>query len=1270
MSNQQAYLRFKELIESRQHMYDPHRDIRQHVLSLANDRVGFGYVSKNLETLFGANLGNVFEEIVPVDGERVEICDAYFALGTLYQDQAKSHKGAIRLFNTAPASKEIILFEAGFLATTHSWSHSFREGNRTYACLGYVYDDIAHYFMADYPSRIIHKLNSSEIPSESELKRADRLLRRIVSQRISKYNAQPMHAPAMTDGYTRRVLVCDQAYADASTVYGKVRDEDFERMLLAAISENPDAEVLVKTHPDSVWEKENRSGYYSHLQSAGRVRILRDPINPYTLFDLVDTVYVGTSQMGLEALFAGKKVVTFGAPFYAGWGLTDDRQKILHRHRTRSLLEIFHYFYVWYTIYHLPDQKGPAEIEDVLSYIEQHRPYSLPPALGEIEKSPKVSIILPVHGVEEYIEKCISSIQRQSLREIEIIPVNDASPDNSQEVIDRLASADPRIKPIVLSENVGQGFARNRGLDAARGEYVWFIDADDWLVDTEFLKKTVEAADRNGADMTRAKKAGEAVFDESDTFLREVEDGTEKYFLEDVPATTYRDSPSILHSRHFWLWLYRRSFLEAQNIKFVTTQWEERAFLLKALLRAKVVTLTTNRCTMYRIRMDSTARREKGMLDVERFLQNFEHICELLKEHGAVDRANPLRGHLEFQVSQFLHITFFSFWYGTLLQECSEPEPYLERISAALEKADFWSSDLTDGPAVINKTLFIGRVYQLITAALRARRFEWVEIASRQVPIVQNRLYDELLKWPADRADKDFQDALNLYARNERVQITQDRRKSDGHRPRIIIHIGATKTGSTFIQHTLEMNRPTLLRQGVWVPEIGLYWQPTRPHKQAGHAEFMRAALRGDPTPRDHIHRGLSYMGDRIHTIVLSSEAFFLEEESHLLADYFEGFPLEMVVYLRRQDEWANSQYCEFVAGGAVGRVDVPIGEWLAQPTTKSRLDYLRLLQKWDKKIGKANLHVRAYDRVRKDGRDLIRDFAEATKLPHISSLPRPNGRGGNEARLCDGHVGLLRIFNGKPFAGRDAYFNFISEVEEKLTGWRNSRGLPQPKPWMMTAAQSNQVMAECEDSNKILAQEYFKTHDQTLFEVNDLDRECAPIFPEEIEIIEEVYRRYSPQADVVQSIEPQIGASPHAPASMVLPTRTKIGPKVMNYGVFGWRLWFLTPIVAVIYARIASFEQFCDFLREPVDYSNRHWASRRPLLAKALYPQGNLMGPAGILKVWYPLVDWLISAQDRPDMQRAFRREPILFVRSLRSSKRRLIGRLLFPIGEIRRAD
>lgn len=1247
MKTKEAFLLFKDFLETRRQTYVPGRDIREHVLSLTKQKVGFSYLRKALESRFGANLPNLFEHIVASDEDGLENCSAYFAQGTVQSDPKATNKSTTQFFNLVPDTNNILLIETGFLATSHSWIHSAK-GDPSHACLGYVYDDIAHYFMADYPNRLIEKLNSAEVPSGAELTRAEALLQRIVGRRISKYNAQPMNAPAMTEGFSRRVLVCDQAYGDASTFYGKVGDVEFEQMLSAAIAENPDAEILVKTHPDTVWGKGMRTGYYAHLQTKGRVRILREPVNPYTLFDLVDTVYVGTSQMGLEALFAGKKVVTFGVPFYAGWGLTDDRQKIPHRHRDRTLAEVFHYFYIWYTIYHLPDRKGPAEIEDVLSFIELNRPFALPPTSAEIAAQPKVSVIIPVHGVEKYIEECINSVQVQSLREIEIIPINDASPDGSQEIIDRLAAQDPRIKPIVLTDNIGQGFARNLGLKKAEGDYIWFLDSDDWLVDSGFLEETVKAADENHADMTRAKKAGEAIFDENDTFLKVVEDRTEQHFTSDVPNTNYIDCPDILHSRHFCLWLYRKSFLEKNDIEFVTTQWEERAFLLKALLRADAITLTTNQCFMYRIRPTSTARRAKGMLDIERMLENFEQICLLLHSHGGDRLDSSLRPHVKFQISQFLHILFFGFWHQTLVQEGENPDPYYERLAKALSDVNFCVEDLTDAPDVIRKDLFGKGCYHLIVSALRTRMFEWIDVAVNQRAIPQSQLYDELLSKPQSDATRGFQMALSQYARNDLVftdpMPVKSRVPNTAHqKPRIIVHIGSTKTGSTYLQHLLDKNRPALLREGVWVPEVGLFWQPTRPRKQAGHSNFFIAVLENNNALLDHIERGLAFMNGKIHTIVLSSEAFFLKQEkqdSQTMKDYFDGYPMEVIAYIRRQDEWANSQYCEFVAGGAISRVDVPIAEWLEDPNTRRWMDYRIPLKAWSDTIGSENVTVRIFDKSEFVGGNLLEDFSHAANLPQLLDLPKPEEKEQNEARLTSGHVELTRLFNTRKFATLDDYFSFIEEIGDALTKWRRARELPQPKPWMLSEEQADELMVFYAEANAEIASEYFGRKDAPLFSERGVSQETPPIFPEEIELFEDVYQRYAP-----------------APSPEVL----------VNYGLFGWRLRILTPILALLYARITTPMRLSEFRADPEAYSKQHWAERRPIVGRLLYPQGNLMGPASIFKLWLPIARRIVAAMGREDMLSAFEADPILFARRLRSPLRRLIGRLMFPLGEVR---
>lgn len=97
-----------------------------------------------------------------------------------------------------------------------------------------------------------------------------------------------------------------------------------------------------------------------------------------------------------------------------------------------------------------------------------------------ILNTPKVTIIIPIFNVEKYLHNCVESILNQSLKDIEIILVDDESPDNCPIICDEFASKDSRVK-VIHKKNGGLGFARNSGLELATGEYVTFCDSDDWL---------------------------------------------------------------------------------------------------------------------------------------------------------------------------------------------------------------------------------------------------------------------------------------------------------------------------------------------------------------------------------------------------------------------------------------------------------------------------------------------------------------------------------------------------------------------------------------------------------------------------------------------------------------------------------------------------------------------------------------------------------------------------------------------------------------------
>ena len=105
---------------------------------------------------------------------------------------------------------------------------------------------------------------------------------------------------------------------------------------------------------------------------------------------------------------------------------------------------------------------------------------------------PKVSIIIPVYNVEPFLARCLDSVVGQTLRGIEIICVDDGSPDRSIDILNRYAAQDDRIR-VISQENRGLGGARNRGFDAATGEFILFVDSDDWI-DPVYCERLYEAA--------------------------------------------------------------------------------------------------------------------------------------------------------------------------------------------------------------------------------------------------------------------------------------------------------------------------------------------------------------------------------------------------------------------------------------------------------------------------------------------------------------------------------------------------------------------------------------------------------------------------------------------------------------------------------------------------------------------------------------------------------------------------------------------------------
>lgn len=235
-----------------------------------------------------------------------------------------------------------------------------------------------------------------------------------------------------------------------------------------------------------------------------------------------------------------------------------------------------------------------------------------------IKGNPLVSIIVPVYGVEAYLDQCINSIVEQTYQNIELILIDDGSSDRCPEICDAWATRDCRIQVLHI-ENGGQSSARNIGLDTAKGEWIFFVDSDDWI-EPECISVLVEISLVNNADISviyPQNHKGNTVIPKS-FFLK---DKGDMYCLSAEDAVTYFMEQAVAVMGK----LYRADIL--QDIRFpVGRKAEEYIVQLAALKKAKIIAFCNRNLYDYLVRNDSDSHDIKPKYRVD----NIQAISEAL----------------------------------------------------------------------------------------------------------------------------------------------------------------------------------------------------------------------------------------------------------------------------------------------------------------------------------------------------------------------------------------------------------------------------------------------------------------------------------------------------------------------------------------------------------------------------------------------------------------------------------------------------------------
>lgn len=237
--------------------------------------------------------------------------------------------------------------------------HSGRSGAPPF---GLTIDHQRPYFDSSGPSDLETLLATAAFDDTAKLNRARDAMAQLRDLHLSKYNDFPLDAEVPEPGY---VLVIDQSRDDASITYGGGSVGNFREMLVFAQEEHPGARIVIKTHPDTV--AGHRDGHFDASHLGPNMVLCDTPLSPYTLLDGAIAVYTVSSGMGFEAIMAGHKPIVFGQPFYAGWGLTDDRQPIDRRQRILTRAQLFQGAMIDYPKWYSPYHDRLCEIEDVIN---------------------------------------------------------------------------------------------------------------------------------------------------------------------------------------------------------------------------------------------------------------------------------------------------------------------------------------------------------------------------------------------------------------------------------------------------------------------------------------------------------------------------------------------------------------------------------------------------------------------------------------------------------------------------------------------------------------------------------------------------------------------------------------------------------------------------------------------------------------------------------------------------------------------------------------
>ena len=373
-----------------------------------------------------------------------------------------------------PSGRAAVRKGGHLLLLEDAFVRSLRPGHGG-AVYGLIADSQGIHYGANGKSDLLHALESGKPcgwMNPGNVGDPAQLMARFREIGASKYNWFPGEYRGEPLPDEPGILVVDQSRGDASIRHGGLTVADFGRMLRAALDECEGTPVYVRAHPDHLFRKKH-SCFPPALLTDTRVKLLSPDLSPAQCFSFCHSVMVGSSLMGMEALIHGKKVVTFGRPFFAGRGLTDDRAAGEPR-RQLGLTEVFEAAYLRYCHYFDPDSGEPCGFGEILDHL------ALQKEMFRLNRGYSVSV-----GFSPWKRKIVPGYLRSPAGELtQVTEISEAPLTARLLVWGRRPEIPENFKGRAV--RIEDGFIRSKGLGAAFNfPYSWVLDEHGIYFDPE-----------------------------------------------------------------------------------------------------------------------------------------------------------------------------------------------------------------------------------------------------------------------------------------------------------------------------------------------------------------------------------------------------------------------------------------------------------------------------------------------------------------------------------------------------------------------------------------------------------------------------------------------------------------------------------------------------------------------------------------------------------------------------------------------------------------